>query len=125
MVTAAILGAAVGLGAALVLALSVLIYRYHAAQKKGAGLNRSWSDRDSWTASTSLASTYKSTDGRPDALNRPVQFYLPLNINSRKVRALTARWPPLLGVKINKNNRSVGGPAPYVPATVFSGPVGG
>lgn len=34
MVTAAVLGAAVGLGGALVLAMAVLIYYYHAAQRK-------------------------------------------------------------------------------------------
>ena len=34
MVTAAVLGAAVGLGGAVVLALAVLIYHYHAAQRK-------------------------------------------------------------------------------------------
>lgn len=84
MVTAAVLGAAVGVGTALVLALTVLIYRYHAAQKKS-GLNRSWSDRDSWAPSSSRPNTYKSTmqtdagHHRPNALNRPIQFYLPLN----------------------------------------------
>nr|CAH0111553.1 unnamed protein product [Daphnia galeata] len=69
MPTAAVLGAAVGVGGALFLTLTLLIYRYHAAQKKEAAdqqhypyhqggkaakgvgynsLSNSWSTRDSW-----------------------------------------------------------------------------
>lgn len=94
MVTAAVLGAAVGVGAALVLTLTLLIYRYHAAQKKEAadchyqGNSNSWSTRDSWApAPTSPAPpSYKSTscllDGASNGRRRPTaKLYLPLDIH--------------------------------------------
>lgn len=92
MVTAAVLGAAVGVGAALVLTLTLLIYRYHAAQKKeladcyhrysGSSASTSWSRLDSW-APPSPAPLYKSTSSLLDGPTRtrprpPQQLYLPV-----------------------------------------------
>lgn len=98
MVTAAVLGAAVGVGAALVLTLTLLIYRYHAAQRKEAadcyhrhssGGSSGWSRLDSWAPPPAAASlpVYKSTssllDGVATSSGRtrprpPQQLYLPV-----------------------------------------------
>lgn len=96
MVTAAVLGAAVGVGAALVLTLTLLIYRYHAAQKKEAadcqypyhGGSNSWSTRDSWAPAPTAPTPppYKSTscllEGASNGRRRPpAKLYLPLTIH--------------------------------------------
>lgn len=105
MPTAAVLGAAVGVGGALFLTLTLLIYRYHAAQKKeaadqhypyhqggkGAGYNslsNSWSTRDSWAPppsptpppyKTSNCSLIDEGHGAHNGKRRPLaKFYLPL-----------------------------------------------
>ena len=105
MPTAAVLGAAVGVGGALFLTLTLLIYRYHAAQKKeaadqhypyhhggkGAGYNslsNSWSTRDSWAPpasptpppyKTSNCSLIDEGHGAHSGKRRPLaKLYLPL-----------------------------------------------
>ena len=100
MVTAAVLGAAVGVGTALVLTLTLLIYRYHVAQKKEAadyhypnhgssGHSNSWSTRDSWapaptppTPPTHKTSHTSLSEGTPNSRRRPhAKLYLPLTIH--------------------------------------------
>lgn len=103
MPTAAVLGAAVGVGGALFLTLTLLIYRYHAAQKKEAAdnhypyhhggkgvgyssLSNSWSTRDSWAPPASSTPSYKATSclleedhGACNGRRRPLpKLYLPL-----------------------------------------------
>ncbi|XP_057366847.1 synaptotagmin-3-like isoform X1 [Daphnia carinata] len=103
MPTAAVLGAAVGVGGALFLTLTLLIYRYHAAQKKEAAdnhypyhhggkgvgyssLSNSWSTRDSWAPPASSTPSYKATSclleedhGAYNGRRRPLpKLYLPL-----------------------------------------------
>ena len=104
MPTAAVLGAAVGVGGALFLTLTLLIYRYHAAQKKEAAdqhypyhqgakaakgvgynsLSNSWSTRDSWAPpppykTTSNCNVIDESHGSYNGRRRPLaKLYLPL-----------------------------------------------
>lgn len=110
MVTAAVLGAAVGVGAALVLTLTLLIYRYHAAQKKEAadchyqGNSNSWSTRDSWAPAPTAPPappSYKSTScllETPNGRRRPAaKLYLPLDVHHQVSRC---RNNSFLGIPI-------------------------
>ncbi len=106
MVTAAVLGAAVGVGTALVLTLTLLIYRYHASQKK-CGLDRSWSERDSWSVpaykstavNNSSSGSHRQHSHRSSSRSaHSKQLYLPLNLgptqkvyNQRSLSITTAR----------------------------------
>ena len=68
MVTAAVLGAAVGLGGALVLAMAVLIYYYHAAQRKQLEFDSYYSNKMERETSQ-LSSQHQHQRHHPSAAN--------------------------------------------------------